>query len=139
MPVCLCERMWPFICVCVCTCVCGQILMDGHSGEVSVSNMAVRVSWDRLQQMAERGRRLGELQQACPPPRGRWRAEERKRILKFGGRERRGASSVSPLKMNACSGHLERFTISSTHGCILLDNKGGTTELKSVVKLSDVT
>lgn len=64
-----------------------------------------------------------------------------KGILKFGGRERRGASSVSvsPLKTNACSGHLERFTISSTHGCTLLDNRGSTTELKSVVKLSDVT
>ncbi len=108
--------------------------MDGRSGEVSVSNMAVRVSWDRLQQMAEKGRRLGELQQVCPPPRGRG-----KRILKFGGRERRGASSVSPLKTNASSGHLERFTISSTHGCTLLDNRGGTTELKAVVKLSDVT
>lgn len=64
--------------------------MDGRSGEVSVSNMAVRVSWDRLQQMAETGRRLGELQQVCPPPRGRWRAEERKKDLKVWGKRKEG-------------------------------------------------
>lgn len=94
VPVRLCERMWPFMCVYVCLylCVCGQIVMDGRSGEVSVSNMAVRVSWDRLQQMAETGRRLGELQQVCPPPRGRWRAEERKKDLKVWGEAKGGAS-----------------------------------------------
>lgn len=61
-----------------------------------------------------------------------------KRIWKFGGRERRGVSSVSPLKTSACSGHLERFTISSTHSCILVDNKGRATETPPVVKFSDV-
>ncbi len=64
--------------------------MDGRSGEVSVSNMAVRVSWDRLQQMAEKGRRLGELQQGCPPPRGRWRVEERKKDFKVWGKRKEG-------------------------------------------------
>lgn len=38
-----------------------------------------------------------------------------KRIWKFGGRERRGVSSVSPLKTSACSGRLERFTITAVY------------------------
>lgn len=61
-----------------------------------------------------------------------------KRILKFGGRERRGVFSVSPLKTSACSGHLERFNFSSTHSCIR-DNKGYATELILVVKVTDIT
>ncbi len=61
--------------VCLCVPVCGQILMDGRSGEVSVSNMAVRVSWDRLQQMVRERQETGRVTAGLPS--STWEVESR--------------------------------------------------------------
>ncbi len=152
----MCETESVCLCACVYLCVVRSWWMDVLVKSLSQTWLSEWVGTD-CSRWSERGRRLGELQQVCPPPRGKWRAEERKRDFKVWGKRKEEGFSVSPLKLNVCSGYLERFTISSTHGysthlpllsCPAVysvqldtaaqDNRGGTTELKSVVKLSEV-
>ncbi len=149
--------MWDWKCALVCTCVWSD--PDGWTFWWSLC-LKHGCQSELGQTAADGQREAGDWEsysRSVPPPRGKWRAEERKRDFKVWGKRKEEGFSVSPLKLNVCSGYLERFTISSTHGysthlpllsCPAVysvqldtaaqDNRGGTTELKSVVKLSEV-